>query len=119
MGRLSAALEHIHLLQRVCDRGHNALRCTARLISPRVRQAVEKAVTVEPVGEFALKGIRRPIANVQRPGARKFQTELMSAFGTKRTFQSRSAMSAFGGKADITRTWADVRTALWVGQAID
>ena len=29
------------------------------LISPRVRQAVEKAVTVEPVGEFALKGICR------------------------------------------------------------
>jgi len=32
------------------------------LISPRVRQAVEKAVTVEPVGEFNLKGIRRPMA---------------------------------------------------------
>ena len=32
------------------------------LISPRVLMAVEKAVTVEPVGEFALKGIRRPLA---------------------------------------------------------
>jgi adenylate cyclase len=32
------------------------------LISPRVRQAVEKAVMVEPVGEFTLKGIRRPMA---------------------------------------------------------
>jgi class 3 adenylate cyclase len=31
------------------------------LISPRVRQAVEKVVTVEPVGEFTLKGIRRPM----------------------------------------------------------
>jgi adenylate cyclase len=31
------------------------------LISPRVRQAIEKAVTVEPVGEFVLKGIRRPM----------------------------------------------------------
>jgi GAF domain-containing protein len=31
------------------------------LISPRVRQAVDKAVTVEPVGEFTLKGIRRPM----------------------------------------------------------
>jgi adenylate cyclase len=31
------------------------------LISPRVRQAVEKTVTVEPVGEFALKGLRRPM----------------------------------------------------------
>ena len=32
------------------------------LISPRVLVAVEDAVTVEPVGEFALKGIRRPLA---------------------------------------------------------
>src|SRR5215469_69165 len=31
------------------------------LISPRVRQATDKAVTVEPVGEFTLKGIRRPM----------------------------------------------------------
>jgi len=30
------------------------------LISPRVLVAVEDAVTVEPVGQFALKGIRRP-----------------------------------------------------------
>jgi adenylate cyclase len=32
------------------------------LISPRVLMAVEDAVTVEQVGEFALKGIRRPLA---------------------------------------------------------
>jgi class 3 adenylate cyclase/putative methionine-R-sulfoxide reductase with GAF domain len=32
------------------------------LISPRVLMAVEDAVTVEPVGEFSLKGIRRPLA---------------------------------------------------------
>ena len=32
------------------------------LISPRVLTKVENAVTVEPVGEFALKGIRRPMA---------------------------------------------------------
>jgi GAF domain-containing protein len=31
------------------------------LISPRVRLAVDKAVTVEPVREFTLKGIRRPM----------------------------------------------------------
>jgi class 3 adenylate cyclase len=31
------------------------------LISPRVLMAVEKKMTVEPVGEFALKGIRRPM----------------------------------------------------------
>ena len=43
------------------------------LISPRVRQAVEKAVTVEPVGDFALKGIRRPMAayNVLAPSSSK------------------------------------------------
>ena len=32
------------------------------LISPRVLMKVENAVEVEPVGEFALKGIRRPLA---------------------------------------------------------
>jgi GAF domain-containing protein len=32
------------------------------LISPRVLMKVEDAVKVEPVGEFALKGIRRPLA---------------------------------------------------------
>jgi len=39
------------------------------LISPRVRQAVDKAVTVEPVGEFTLKGIRRSMMtyNVLEP----------------------------------------------------
>jgi hypothetical protein len=31
-------------------------------ISPRVLMAVKDAVTVEAVGEFELKGIRRPIA---------------------------------------------------------
>ena len=42
------------------------------LISPRVLMAVEDAVTVEPVGEFELKGIRRPIAayNVLATAAR-------------------------------------------------
>jgi class 3 adenylate cyclase len=32
------------------------------LISPRVLTKVENAVVVEPVGEFELKGIRRPLA---------------------------------------------------------
>jgi class 3 adenylate cyclase/putative methionine-R-sulfoxide reductase with GAF domain len=32
------------------------------LISPRVLMAVEKDITVEPVGDFALKGIRRPLS---------------------------------------------------------
>jgi adenylate cyclase len=40
------------------------------LISPRVWMKVEHAVKVEPVGEFELKGIRRPMAayNVVGPG---------------------------------------------------
>jgi adenylate cyclase len=39
------------------------------LISPRVLLAVEDAVTVEAVGDFELKGIRRPVAayNVLAP----------------------------------------------------
>ena len=32
------------------------------LISPRVLTKVENVVKVEPVGEFELKGIRRPLA---------------------------------------------------------
>ena len=32
------------------------------LISARVLMKLEDAVTVEPVGEFELKGIRRPLA---------------------------------------------------------
>jgi adenylate cyclase len=32
------------------------------LISPRVLMAVEDAVSVEPVGEFKLKGISQPLA---------------------------------------------------------
>ena len=39
------------------------------LISPRVLTKVENAVTVEPVGEFALKGIRRPLAAYNVVGA--------------------------------------------------
>ena len=39
------------------------------LISPRVLVAVEDAVRVEPVGEFELKGIRRPLAAYNVVGA--------------------------------------------------
>jgi class 3 adenylate cyclase len=43
------------------------------LISPRVLTQIENAVTVEPVGEFILKGIRRPMTayNVLRASASK------------------------------------------------
>jgi adenylate cyclase len=39
------------------------------LISPRVLTKVENAVKVEPVGEFELKGIRRPLAAYNLVGA--------------------------------------------------
>jgi adenylate cyclase len=39
------------------------------LISPRVLMKVENAVEVEPVGEFELKGIRRPLAAYNVLGA--------------------------------------------------
>jgi adenylate cyclase len=51
------------------------------LISPRVMLAVDKAITVEPVGEFTLK----PHAGIQRSGVLTLQTELMSTSGTKQT----------------------------------
>ena len=40
------------------------------LISPRVLMKVENAVKVEPVGEFELKGIRRPLAAYNVVGCR-------------------------------------------------
>jgi class 3 adenylate cyclase/putative methionine-R-sulfoxide reductase with GAF domain len=46
-----------NVASRLCDEA----KPSQILISPRVRQAVEKAVTVESVGEFAFKGIRRPM----------------------------------------------------------
>ncbi|MGC2077591.1 MAG: GAF domain-containing protein [Xanthobacteraceae bacterium] len=46
-----------NVASRLCDEAKSG----QILISPRVRQAVEKVLTVEPIGEFALKGIRRPM----------------------------------------------------------
>jgi class 3 adenylate cyclase len=47
-----------NVASRLCDEAKSG----QILISPRVLMAVEDTVTVEPVGEFALKGIRRPLA---------------------------------------------------------
>jgi adenylate cyclase len=47
-----------NVASRLCDEAKPA----QILISPRVLMAVEDAVAVEPVGEFELKGIRRPLA---------------------------------------------------------
>jgi class 3 adenylate cyclase len=46
-----------NVASRLCDEA----KPSQILISPRVLLAVDKAVMVEPVGEFALKGIRRPM----------------------------------------------------------
>ena len=47
-----------NVASRLCDEA----KPSQILISPRVLMAVEDAVTVEAIGEFELKGIRRPIA---------------------------------------------------------
>src|SRR6516162_10174065 len=54
-----------NVASRLCDEAKTG----QILISPRVMLAVDKAVTVEPVGEVALKGIRRPMLtyNVLEP----------------------------------------------------
>jgi class 3 adenylate cyclase len=47
-----------NVASRLCDEA----KAGQILISPRVLMAVEKDIAVEPVGDFALKGIRRPLA---------------------------------------------------------
>ena len=47
-----------NVASRLCDEAKSG----QILISPRVMMAVEDAVTVEPAGDFALKGIHRPMA---------------------------------------------------------
>ncbi len=46
-----------NVASRLCDEA----KPSQILISPRVALAVNKAVNLEPVGEFALKGIWRPM----------------------------------------------------------
>jgi adenylate cyclase len=47
-----------NVASRLCDEAKSG----QILIAPRVLIAVEKDITVEPVGDFALKGIRRPMS---------------------------------------------------------
>ena len=49
---------------RICDAKPGQI-----LISPRVLTKVENAVKIEPVGEFELKGIRRPLSAYNVVGA--------------------------------------------------
>jgi len=46
-----------NIASRLCDEAKSG----QILISPRVLMAVERDITVEPIGDFALKGIRRPL----------------------------------------------------------
>ena len=46
-----------NVASRLCDEA----KAGQILVSPRVRQAIEAAIMVESVGEFSLKGIRRPM----------------------------------------------------------
>jgi class 3 adenylate cyclase len=55
-----------NVASRLCDEA----KPSQILISPRVLMAVEDAVTVDAVGEFALKGIRRPLAAYNVVGAK-------------------------------------------------
>jgi adenylate cyclase len=61
-GRFDYAYAAIGTVSNVAARLCDEAKPGQILISPRVLMAVEDAVTVEPVGEFALKGIRRPLA---------------------------------------------------------
>ena len=58
-GRFDCAVGTVsNVTSRLCDEAKPG----QILISPRVLMKVENAVKVEPVGEFELKGIRRPLA---------------------------------------------------------
>src|SRR5207302_6777432 len=58
-----------NVASRLCDKAKPG----QILISSRVLMAVEDAVAVEPIGEFALKGIRRPLAAYNVLAARSGQ----------------------------------------------
>jgi len=59
------------------------------LISPRVLTKVENEVNVEPVGEFELKGIRRPIMAYNVLAAIIGPRHSKSGMPRKRTFKVR------------------------------
>jgi hypothetical protein len=78
------------------------------LISPRVLMKVENAVKVEPVGEFVLKGIRRPLAayNVlsallqRESSGRSFGETIANLFAP--TCEHRAASRLLGGPEEAS-----------------
>ena len=77
------------------------------LISPRVLTKVENAVKVEPVGEFELKGIRRPLAayNVVGDG-------VVNAYGHRGNATDRYAHEMRIGRGLIRASRGGVRLPL-------
>jgi class 3 adenylate cyclase/putative component of toxin-antitoxin plasmid stabilization module len=61
-----------NVASRLCDEAKSG----QILISPRVRQAVETDLAVEPVGEFALKGIRRPMLAYNVLGSSTLESDI-------------------------------------------
>ena len=70
-----------------------------------------KSIPIIAVTSYALSGEEKKAREAGgRPRGDPLKADSsMSGSGTKRTWHSRSAMSAFGGKADMTRTCPDVR----------
>ena len=60
-----------NVASRLCDEAKSG----QILISPRVLLEIEDAIAVEPVGEFTLKGIRRPLAAYNVLAARAGQPQ--------------------------------------------
>src|SRR5262249_2730822 len=85
---------------RFADRllNHMAGVCGLHLIAP-VEQSFSSRFQLAPP----------KVNRVERRRLRRSVAVHMSVSGTKRTCQSRSVMSAFGGKADIHSTDLDVR----------
>ena len=74
-GRFDYAAIGTVIASRLCDEAKPG----QILISPRVLTKVENAVKVEPVGEFELKGIRRPLAAYNVVAATSVETETRCA----------------------------------------
>jgi hypothetical protein len=72
------------------------------LISPRVLMKVENAVQVEPVGEFALKGIRRPLAAYNVVGVGPPAPKVRAAKNQKRLSTHTKSARRIKGKCPAT-----------------
>ena len=76
------------------------------LISPRVLMKLENVVKVEPVGEFALKGIRRPLAAynvVSRPIASSRRVAIQVISARPSLFSGRRVIQVAASRWDYRR----------------